>query len=415
MSIKAIAWVWEQDLQATKKILLMALADHVDMEGKCFPSQAYLAKRCGLSRQYVNKTLGDLERDGLIIIEARRRADGSDRSNFYYLNMPPDIIKRDAVDVQGFVYVIADGQRSKVGITRFVERRHRGLESAIGKPLDLVKSWPCPMRVARIVEESILGRFADQRLIGEWLDVPAATVVDAVTASIHQNGVSPPETRATTAAAPGDDSEDSGATPAKTPKKNRSTSIHPKNQRGANAPSLDLGFALPDWIPQATWDAFVEMRKKIKAPLTDHAMTLTVKELSDWRAEGHDPVAILNHSISKSWRGLYKPDGRDRRGASITAVEFVDGRTWLSRTRAFFDGFDDEDDVSGEPIWRGPGFWVELWGPKPGDPGCRVPAEVLSQYDREKGSRLRQITQGGGGAGSPPAGAVDGRGPVRAS
>jgi hypothetical protein len=68
-------------------------------------------------------------------------------------------------------------------------------------------------------------------------------------------------------------------------------------------------FVLPDWIPSAAWDGYVEMRVKIKAPMTEHAKALSVGKLDALRAKGFDPAAVLNEATEKSWRGIYEPKG----------------------------------------------------------------------------------------------------------
>lgn len=58
-----------------------------------------------------------------------------------------------------------------------------------------------------------------------------------------------------------------------------------------------------------TFESFIEMRKKIKAPLTDKALELNIKK-AEKLAEG-DPEkmkAIVEQSIEKSWRGLFPLD-----------------------------------------------------------------------------------------------------------
>lgn len=65
------------------------------------------------------------------------------------------------------------------------------------------------------------------------------------------------------------------------------------------------GFALPDWLPKDVWDGFAEMRKRIKAPLTDKAAELIVRDLEKLKGEGHCPVAVIEQSISRSWRGVF--------------------------------------------------------------------------------------------------------------
>jgi hypothetical protein len=64
--------------------------------------------------------------------------------------------------------------------------------------------------------------------------------------------------------------------------------------------------ALPAWIPQETWDAFVEMRKKtLKKPPTDFALNLILRELFKLRDQGHDPLACLEQSIINGWCDVY--------------------------------------------------------------------------------------------------------------
>jgi len=66
------------------------------------------------------------------------------------------------------------------------------------------------------------------------------------------------------------------------------------------------GFILPDWMPKEEWDGFVEMRKKIKKPLTDLAKKLTVNELERLKKAGNEPRAVLNQSIQRSWQGVFE-------------------------------------------------------------------------------------------------------------
>jgi hypothetical protein len=66
------------------------------------------------------------------------------------------------------------------------------------------------------------------------------------------------------------------------------------------------GIPLPPDIDPETWKAFVEMRKKIKAPLTNAAMKLTFDELDRIRGQtGQDKNDVLEQSVQKSWRGVF--------------------------------------------------------------------------------------------------------------
>ena len=67
----------------------------------------------------------------------------------------------------------------------------------------------------------------------------------------------------------------------------------------------DRDFVLPDWIPRADWDAWIEMRKAIRKTPTIHAMRLAVTELQKLRDSGDDPGAVLRRSILNSWAGVF--------------------------------------------------------------------------------------------------------------
>lgn len=61
----------------------------------------------------------------------------------------------------------------------------------------------------------------------------------------------------------------------------------------------------PEWIPQEAFEAFIEMRKKMRKPMTAYAVKLAIKTLDRLRQEGHDPQAVLDQSIMNSWQGLF--------------------------------------------------------------------------------------------------------------
>lgn len=63
--------------------------------------------------------------------------------------------------------------------------------------------------------------------------------------------------------------------------------------------------ALPDWLPLASWNGYLEMRKKIKKPPTDRAITLLLNALEVMRAEGQDIAAVLDKSTMSNWTDVY--------------------------------------------------------------------------------------------------------------
>jgi hypothetical protein len=68
--------------------------------------------------------------------------------------------------------------------------------------------------------------------------------------------------------------------------------------------------ALPAWLPQEAWKAWLEVRRRIGAPNTEFALNLSIRKLARLRAEGQDPRAVLEQSIERGWRGLF-PVKRD--------------------------------------------------------------------------------------------------------
>jgi phage replication O-like protein O len=62
---------------------------------------------------------------------------------------------------------------------------------------------------------------------------------------------------------------------------------------------------LPDWVDKETFNAFLEMRKRQKAPPTEYAIKLLIKALDRFRQDGDDPNQILNQSIMNNWKGVF--------------------------------------------------------------------------------------------------------------
>lgn len=62
---------------------------------------------------------------------------------------------------------------------------------------------------------------------------------------------------------------------------------------------------LPDWMPVQQWDAYLEMRTKIRKPATAFAQKLAIAKLSELKEQGHHPAAVLGQSIMNSWQGIF--------------------------------------------------------------------------------------------------------------
>jgi len=64
-------------------------------------------------------------------------------------------------------------------------------------------------------------------------------------------------------------------------------------------------FVLPEWISHEVWDDFEEMRRKLRAPLTDRARRNLVADLVKLETQGQQAEEVLNQSITNGWRGVF--------------------------------------------------------------------------------------------------------------
>ncbi|HEV8024533.1 MAG TPA: helix-turn-helix domain-containing protein, partial [Candidatus Nanopelagicales bacterium] len=88
MSLDALKWAWEQDCpNPTAKLVLMALADHANSDGECWPSMKRVAELTGISTRQVSTHITKLEDLGYVTKGARRRWEGQLRGWEYRVNM----------------------------------------------------------------------------------------------------------------------------------------------------------------------------------------------------------------------------------------------------------------------------------------------------------------------------------------
>ncbi len=63
---------------------------------------------------------------------------------------------------------------------------------------------------------------------------------------------------------------------------------------------------IPSWINIETFNDFLEMRKKIKKPMTEKAQHLLILRLEELRTLGNEPNKVLEQSILASWQGVFE-------------------------------------------------------------------------------------------------------------
>lgn len=69
MSVRIMSQVFESDtLEATPRLIMLALADHADDAGRCYPSIPRLCQRTGLKERAVQTNIRKLEAAGYLRI-----------------------------------------------------------------------------------------------------------------------------------------------------------------------------------------------------------------------------------------------------------------------------------------------------------------------------------------------------------
>jgi hypothetical protein len=88
MSIKIMTRVWESGVgPASRRLVLLALADSANDEGVCWPSIATLARKAGIGRTTAEDAVRSLEADGLLV--RNRRFNDSNVYRLVWENLAP--------------------------------------------------------------------------------------------------------------------------------------------------------------------------------------------------------------------------------------------------------------------------------------------------------------------------------------
>ena len=80
----------------------------------------------------------------------------------------------------------------------------------------------------------------------------------------------------------------------------------PHSPKGKKEKAEVVEFDLPNWVGREAWNDFLAMRKSIKKPLSQNAMKLAVKKLSELSSLGQIADDVLNQSTLNSWQGLFE-------------------------------------------------------------------------------------------------------------
>ncbi|HHP0484898.1 TPA: helix-turn-helix domain-containing protein [Vibrio harveyi] len=90
MSIEVTSKVWEicaeNGIKGTKLLIMARLADYADENWSCRPSLQTIADQVGAGRSTVTTAIRELEKDGWLARVHRKKPDGKNASNRYFLN-----------------------------------------------------------------------------------------------------------------------------------------------------------------------------------------------------------------------------------------------------------------------------------------------------------------------------------------
>jgi len=81
----------------------------------------------------------------------------------------------------------------------------------------------------------------------------------------------------------------------------------PERETEKETEKKSVSLDLPDWLNKTDWNDFVEMRKKLKKPMTDRAVNLMISKLEKMKNKGIDTSAVLQKSIVSDWIDVYEP------------------------------------------------------------------------------------------------------------
>lgn len=93
-----MAFAWEADLKPGAKLVLLAIADHADGSGTCWPGQEHIAEKCGMNRSTVNQHINELIKDEFLFAEKRRGTGGRQATTMYRINIKTAVLEKPTLE-----------------------------------------------------------------------------------------------------------------------------------------------------------------------------------------------------------------------------------------------------------------------------------------------------------------------------
>lgn len=90
MSIHFMNMAWSLDLSPTQKLVFLAIADRANDDGVCWPGQASLANKCGVTDRTIRTVIEQLKELGLLDVEYRQGEGLGRKTNVYTIRQPEE-------------------------------------------------------------------------------------------------------------------------------------------------------------------------------------------------------------------------------------------------------------------------------------------------------------------------------------
>lgn len=164
MSVDATRWAWSVEVtSATKRLVLLALADRAGEEHTCYPSAKRMVKDTKLNRKTILNAITDLISDGLVFDTGQRKGNGvrvlklvgvSGRENEISLDFTTD----PKIDTSTKIDTTTDPE---IGTTTDPKIGTQNLKGNLKKNLTNIT----------LMGKALKEKNADDKLISEWVEI----------------------------------------------------------------------------------------------------------------------------------------------------------------------------------------------------------------------------------------------------
>lgn len=269
MSLDATRWAWLQPLKATRKLVLLSIADRADEHQRCYPSIARLVQDTGLDRETIMEAIADIEALGLMTV-TRRTGSSS-------------------------IYQLAGSTVQHLS--------GKAVHPPLGDAPDLSE------KADRYPSEK-----PDRSEVTDQSEKPDRTSRKNPTPTSRKNPTHNLPIEPT--------KNQENPLPLSPPS---STDGKPR-ERGGGRRFDATTLPLPTCVSTDQWRRWVAYRQSIKKPISRETAEAQLKQLVDWHGAGHDPNAILATSIRNSWQGIFQPKPGDSHAAHQRQDKSAPGR-----------------------------------------------------------------------------------------